>query len=156
MLGLILLNRSSFKYRITSFRRAFRIIPIFFSLSCWEVWRKLEGIVCRCSRSSRPKVFCKKGIVRNFGKFTGKHLCQNVFLNKVADLRPATLLKERLWHRCFSVNFAKFLRTPFLTERLRWLLLVFYRIDVMKNSQKSVVVRVPVLQKKTPACVFSD
>ena len=27
---------------------------------------------------------------------------------------PATLLKKRLWHRCFSVNFAKFLRTPFL------------------------------------------
>ena len=36
---------------------------------------------------------------------------------------PATLLKKRLWHRCFPVNFAKFLRTPFLTEHLRWLLL---------------------------------
>ena len=31
-------------------------------------------------------------------------------------LRPATLLKKRLWHRCFLVNFSKFLRTPFLTE----------------------------------------
>ena len=28
--------------------------------------------------------------------------------------RPATLLKKRLWHRCFPVNFVKFLRTPFL------------------------------------------
>ena len=37
-------------------------------------------------------------------------------------LRPATLLKKRHWHRCFSVNFTKFLRTPFLTEHLRWLL----------------------------------
>ena len=36
---------------------------------------------------------------------------------------PATLLKKRLWHRCFPVNFAKFLRTPFLTEYIRWLLL---------------------------------
>ena len=27
-------------------------------------------------------------------------------------LRPATLLKKRLWHRCFPLNFAKFLRTP--------------------------------------------
>ena len=26
--------------------------------------------------------------------------------------RPATLLKKRLWHICFSFNFAKFLRTP--------------------------------------------
>ena len=38
-------------------------------------------------------------------------------------LRPATLSKKRLWHRCFPVNFAKFLRTPFFTEHLRWLLL---------------------------------
>ena len=27
-------------------------------------------------------------------------------------------------HRCFLVNFAKFLRTPFLSEHLRWLLLI--------------------------------
>ena len=32
------------------------------------------------------------------------------FFNKVADIRPATLLKKRLWHRCFPVNFAKFLK----------------------------------------------
>ena len=31
-----------------------------------------------------------------------------------AGLRPATLLKKRLWHRCFTVNFVKFLRTHFL------------------------------------------
>ena len=36
--------------------------------------------------------------------------------------RPATLLKKRLWQRCFPVNFAKFLRT-LVTEHLRWLLL---------------------------------
>ena len=29
-------------------------------------------------------------------------------------LRPVALLKKRLWHRCFPVNFATFLRTPFL------------------------------------------
>ena len=69
-------------------------------------------------RSSRPEVFCKKGVLRNFAKFTGKHLCQSLFFNKVAGLRPATLLKKRLWHRCFPINFAKFLRTPFLTEHL--------------------------------------
>ena len=38
-------------------------------------------------------------------------------------LRHATLWKKRLCHRCFPVNFAKFLRTPFFTEHLRWLLL---------------------------------
>ena len=28
---------------------------------------------------SRPEVFCKKVVLRNFTKFTGKHLCQNLF-----------------------------------------------------------------------------
>ena len=37
-------------------------------------------------RSSRHEVFCKKGVLRNFPKFIGKHLYQS--LNKVADLRP--------------------------------------------------------------------
>ena len=61
-----------------------------------------------------PEVFCKKGVIRNFAKFKGKHLCQRPFFKKVAGLRPATLLKESLWHRCFPLNFAKILRTAFL------------------------------------------
>ena len=36
---------------------------------------------------------------------------------------PATLLKKRLWHRCFPENFAKFLKTPHRKEHLQWLLL---------------------------------
>ena len=28
----------------------------------------------RKARSSRPEVFCKKGVLRNFGKFTGVFL----------------------------------------------------------------------------------
>ena len=38
--------------------------------------------------------FCKKVILNNFVKFTGKHLCHSIFLNKVADLRPASFLKR--------------------------------------------------------------
>ena len=34
-------------------------------------------------RSSRPQVFCKKGILRNIAKFTGKHLHQSLFLIKL-------------------------------------------------------------------------
>ena len=65
----------------------------------------------------------KKGVLRNFGKFTGKHLCLSLFLNKVAGLIPATLFKKRLWRRGFPVNFAKFLRTLLFIEHLWWLLL---------------------------------
>ena len=38
-------------------------------------------------RSSRPVVFYKKGVFKNFAKFTGKHLAR--VSNKVAGLRPA-------------------------------------------------------------------
>ena len=64
-------------------------------------------------RSSRPDVLCKKSVLRNFTKFTGKHMCQSFFFNNVAHHRPATLLKKRLWRRCFPVNFVEFLWTPF-------------------------------------------
>ena len=38
---------------------------------------------------SGPEMFCEKGVLRNFTKFTRKHLYQGLFFNKVAD-RPAT------------------------------------------------------------------
>ena len=40
--------------------------------------------------TSPPEEFCKKGALENFAEFTGKHLCQGLFFNKVTDLRPAT------------------------------------------------------------------
>ena len=36
-------------------------------------------------------------------------------------MMASNFIKKSLWHRCFPVNFAKFLRTPFFTEHLRWL-----------------------------------
>ena len=63
------------------------------------------------------------GVLRNFAKLTGKHLCQGLFFNKVAGLRSAILFKKRLWHRCFPLNFAKIFKNTFFTEHLRWLLL---------------------------------
>ena len=56
----------------------------------------------------------RKGVLRNFAKFTGKYLCQGLFCNDIAGLRPATLLKKRFLQRFFLVNFAKFLRPIFL------------------------------------------
>ena len=39
-------------------------------------------------RSSHQRFPTKKGVLRNFAKFTGKHLCQCLFFNKVAGLSP--------------------------------------------------------------------
>ena len=40
-----------------------------------------------------PDVFCKKDALADFAKFT-EHLCQSLFFNKVAGLRPAILTKS--------------------------------------------------------------
>ena len=57
-------------------------------------------------------MFCKKGVLGSFTKFTGKHLCQSLFLNKIAGLRPATIKKEAL-AQVFSCEFCEIsYRTP--------------------------------------------
>ena len=56
-------------------------------------------------RSSCLEVFCKKGPLKDFAKFTEKATVMDLFFNKVAGLRPATLLKKRLSHRCFPFQF---------------------------------------------------
>ena len=75
--------------------------------------------------SSYWRCSIRKGVLRNFIKLIGKHLCQSLFFNNVAGLSHATLLKKRLRQRSFSVHFAKFLRTPFVQNTSEWLLLVF-------------------------------
>ena len=60
---------------------------------------------------------------RNFAKFIGKHLCQSLFLNKVTGLTSVTLLKKRLWHGCFPVNFKKSSKAHVLQNTLGRLLL---------------------------------
>ena len=51
-------------------------------------------------RSSHQRCFVRKGVLRNFAKFTGKHLCQSLFFNKVAGLRPEVALQ----HGCSSAT----------------------------------------------------
>ena len=106
----------------------FSILTI--STASWWKYCLLTGSAR--NRSSRPEVFCKKGVLRNFAKFKGKHLSQRLFFNTVAGL-PATLLKKSLWHRCFPVNLAKFLRTPFLQNTPRDCFCIFARIFVLET-----------------------
>ena len=47
------------------------------------------------SEATTRGVLCKKAVLRNFLKFTGKHLCQNLFFNKVACLRPGLQLYQK-------------------------------------------------------------
>ena len=63
-------------------------------------------------RGSCPEVFCRKSFLRNFVKFTGKHLHLSPFLIKL---------------QASGNTFCRPLRTPFFTEQLWWLLLYHFR-----------------------------
>ena len=63
-------------------------------------------------RSSRPEVFCKNRVLRNFTKFTRKHLCQSLFFNKVAGIKKETLAQ------IFSCGFCEISKNTFFTEHL--------------------------------------
>ena len=51
-----------------------------YTLVC-AVVQKFHELSFICNQKQPPEVFCEKGVLRNFAKFTGKHLCQRLFLN---------------------------------------------------------------------------
>ena len=70
--------------------------------------------------------------------------------NKVSGLRPATLLKNRLWHKCLPVNFAKFLRIPFFIEHLWWLLLYNHLLPMVITVRSSNFMKYRELRMTNP------
>ena len=77
-----------------------------------------------------PELSSKKGVLKNVAEFYWKSLSQS--------LKPVTLFKERLWHRCFPVNFVKFLRTPFWHNTSEWLFL-----KVSASQEDSIIQQNP-------------
>ena len=66
---------------------------------------------------------------------------KNVFLQILQNSQENTTARDSFliklqacWHRCFSVNFAKFLRTPFLNHTSGRLLLHTGRVDRNLNT----------------------
>ena len=112
-------------------------IKEFIFLFFFRKYQEIQNPSSPFVRSSHPEVFCKISVLKNFTKFTGKHLCQSLLFNKVAGLRPATLLKKKLCNRCFPANFVKFLRTHFYIERLWWLLLTNHMCLNVNNSMRT-------------------
>ena len=78
----------------------------------------------------RPEVFYKTDVCKHFRS------------SRLVHLRPATLLQMRLWHRCFPVNFVKFLRIPYFTEHLWWLLLTFHEIHRKYRCRSFFLIKV--------------
>ena len=88
----------------------FAVLLFCFRQRCITVSRRIFIV-----KSSRRRCSLRKDVLRNFAKFTGAHLCQSLFCDKVAGLKPedCNFMKKEIWHRCFAVNFAKFIRKPF-------------------------------------------
>ena len=93
-----------------------------------------------CYRSSRPEVFCKKGVLRNFAKFTGKHLCHSLCFNKVVGLL-ATSFKKILWRRCFLVNFCEISKNTFFYRTPMVAASVFRRNTKHKKDENTRIER---------------
>ena len=75
-------------------------------------------------RISRPEVFCIKVFLQ--------------ILQNSQEKSCARVSKERLWHKCFPVNFVKFLRTPFLAEHFCWLLLIMNFLPVIHHQKRKL------------------
>ena len=94
-----------------------------------------------------------------FLKISYKHLCQSLFFIKVAGLGPTTLLKKRLWHKWFHVNFVKFLRTPFLIEHVWTTASVFtnlFRANITVRTRSNLTKKLYWLFTKEIIALTSD
>ena len=84
-------------------------------------------------KSGGPEVFCKKGVLKNFANFTGKHLCHGLFFIRAAGLRPATWLKKTLAH-VLSCEFCEiFKNTFFYRTPLPFFNIAYERVNSRNN-----------------------
>ena len=68
-------------------------------------------------KSSNLKSSVKKGVLKNFAKFTGKHLCQILF-NKVAG-QASNFIKKETLVQVLSSEFCEISKNTIFTEHLR-------------------------------------
>ena len=78
---------------------------------------KCTFYLCYSLRSNHQRCSVEKGVLRNFTKFTGKHLCQSLFFNKVAGLACNFIKKETL-AQVFSYEFCEISKNTLFTEHL--------------------------------------
>ena len=123
-----------------TYQMKFSLVELF--LSFWIITSS------KC-RNGSSEVFQRIDL-KNFTKFSGKYLCQNLFLNEVPTWRIATLLKQKLRHSCFQEHL--FCRTSangcFWKTNELWIqmvllktLLIIYPKNVKQNIAKKVCSR---------------
>ena len=86
-------------------------------------------------RRNCPEVFCKKGVLKNFGKFTGKYLCQIFFFKKVG---PATLLKKKRWYCFFLCEFCEIFKNNFYYKTPSSLILIWKDFSISSANSYAI------------------
>ena len=109
-------------------------IPSFFHRRL--IWEELFSGYLLLWRSSLPEVFCEKGVVRKFTKFTEKHLCQRLFFNKVAGQRPKAydFIKKEFLAQVFSREFCEISKNT-----LSYRALLLDSLDATELQQESFI-----------------
>ena len=95
---------------------------------CFQGYRKKlmarNGLVvfyfCKSFRSCHQACSVKKGVLKNFAKFAGKHPCQSLFFNKVAGLSPeaCNFIKKGTLAQVFSCEFCEIFENTLFTEHV--------------------------------------
>ena len=110
------------------------VIFSFYSRVCLKYFRTITLKPClsksEFSFSEQPAVFYKRGVLKNFAIFTGKHLCRSFFFINLKTFRPSDqqLYQKGPPNRFFPVNITNFSRTSYLQNICERLLLVFYQL----------------------------
>ena len=127
------------------------MLTIFTTLSIVDVWKKpwYAYITCLWFRGSHRRCSVRKGVLRDFAKVTGKHLCQSLFFNKVAGL--AQVLEQVI-----SCDFWEISKNTFFTEHIRvsasgWLygkiMLIKCLLLIIKCYNLSIILILPTVSK---------
>ena len=90
------------------------------------------------SRSSRPGLFLRKGVLKIYSKFTGEHPCRSAISIKL----QSNFIEITLRHECSPVNLLHIFRTAFPGNTSGWLLL--YIIVAVGQGSPSGTVSHPI------------
>ena len=140
------------------FRRRHVLMSLFLSLSIFlfRIFFFKQVNICGVAiyRSNHRRCSVKKIFLED-SQNSQENICASLFFNKVNARRPATLLKKSLWHRCFPVNFTKFLKTPVLQSTSRRLLLHVRSTKTAPSKISYINLKVSPLLKifKPPRCL---
>ena len=78
------------------------------------MWYGCGSVNVDLFKSCCSQIFFKVGVLKNFAKFTLKHLCRSLIFDKVADRRPANSVKKKSATQVFFCEFSKILKNSFI------------------------------------------